>query len=46
MTDVDSAVVPKGLDTIKKNLQKFYVDKDKLSQADADAVTGRVFAAK
>jgi len=46
MTDVDSAVVQKGLDAIKKNLQKFYVEKDKMSQADADAVLGRLSAAK
>ena len=31
MTDVDIAVVQKALDTIKKNLQKFYVEKDKIS---------------
>jgi len=31
MTDVDGAVVQKGLDTIKKNLQKFYVEKGKMS---------------
>ena len=46
MTDVDFGVVQKGLDTIKKNLQKFYVDKDKMSQADADAVLGRISGAK
>ena len=46
MTDVDYSVVEKGLDNIKKNLQKFYVDKDKMSQADADAVMGRISGAK
>ena len=46
MTDVDSAVVQKGMDTVKKNLQKFYVEKGKMSQADADAVLGRLSAAK
>ena len=46
MTDVSDAIVQKGLDTIKGNLQRFYVDKDKMSQADADAVFGRVKGAK
>jgi len=46
MTDVDYSVVEKGLGNIKKNLQKFYVDKDKMSQADADAVMGRISGAK
>jgi len=46
MTDVDYSLVEKGLGTIKKNLQKFYVDKDKMSQADADAVMGRISGAK
>ena len=46
MTDVDSTVVQKGMDTVKKNLQKFYVEKGKMSQADADAVLGRLSAAK
>ncbi len=46
MTDVDDAVVQKGLDTIKGNLQRFYVDKGKMSQADADAVLGRIKGVK
>ena len=46
LTDVDDAVVQKGLDTIKGNLQRFYVDKGKMSQADADAVLGRIKGVK
>ena len=46
LTDVDDAVVQKGLDTIKGNLQGFYVDKGKMSQADADAVLGRIKGVK
>jgi len=46
MTDVSDAIVQKGLDTIKGNLQRFYVDKGKMTQADADAVFGRVKGAK
>jgi len=46
MTDVSDEIVQKGLDTIKGNLQRFYVDKGKMSQADADAVFGRIKGAK
>ena len=46
MTDVSDAIVQKGLDTIRGNLQRFYVDKGKMTQADADAVFGRVKGAK
>jgi len=46
MTDVSDEIIQKGLDTIKGNLQRFYVDKGKMSQADADAVFGRIKGAK
>ena len=46
MTDVSDTIVQKGLDTIRGNLQRFYVDKGKMTQADADAVFGRVKGAK
>ena len=42
VTDVSNEIVQKGLATIKGNLQKFYVDKGKMSQADADAALGRI----
>ncbi len=42
MVDVDIKIVQKGMDTIKGNLQKFYVAKGKMTQAQADEVAGRI----
>ncbi len=42
MRDIEDRFVQSGLNTIKKNLQKFYVDKGKMSQNDADAVIARI----
>ena len=42
IVDINDAVIQHGLDTIKGNLQKYYVDKGKIPQAEADAIFGRI----
>lgn len=42
MVDIEDKFVRKAMDTIKGNLQKFYVAKGRMTQADADAVLGRI----
>ena len=42
IVDINDAVIQHGLDTIKGNLQKYYVDKGKIPQAEADAIFGRL----
>lgn len=42
MTDINDKIVQKGLDAIKGNLKRFFVDKEKMTQAEADAILGRI----
>jgi len=42
MLDVEDRFVQAGMNSIKKTMQKFFVDKGKMSQEDADAVLGRI----
>ncbi len=42
MYDIEDSLVEKGLGSIKGGLQRFFVEKGKMSQADADAITGRI----
>jgi 3-hydroxybutyryl-CoA dehydrogenase len=42
MYDIQDSLVEKGLGTIKGGLQRFYVDKGKLTQEQADAIVGRI----
>jgi len=40
--DVSDEIIQKAFNMIKSNLQKFFVDKGKMSQQDADALIGRI----
>jgi len=42
MTDIEDRFVQKGLDAIKNNLKKYFVDKGKMTQEEADKVLGRI----
>lgn len=42
VVDIEDKILQKAMDTIKGNLQRFYVAKGKMTQADADAVVGRI----
>ncbi|MBI2954071.1 MAG: 3-hydroxybutyryl-CoA dehydrogenase [Chloroflexi bacterium] len=42
MYDVADAFVEKGFNTIKSGLQRFFVDKGKMTQEQADAIVGRI----
>lgn len=42
ITDIEDKIVQSGLDRISGNLKAFYVDKDKMTQSEADAVLGRI----
>jgi 3-hydroxybutyryl-CoA dehydrogenase len=42
MRDIEDRFVQNGLNAIKKNLQKFLVDKGKMTQDDADKVMARI----
>jgi 3-hydroxybutyryl-CoA dehydrogenase len=42
LRDIDDNLVQSGLEAIKKGLKKFFVDKGKMSQEEADAVYGRI----
>ena len=42
MVDIEDRFVQGGLDTIKGNLKKFFVDKGKMTQKEADKVFGRI----
>ena len=42
MVDISDEIVKNGLNRISGNLKKFYVDKGKMPQAEADAVLGRI----
>lgn len=40
--DIENRFVENGVNTIKKNLQKFFVEKGKMSQEEADAIFARI----
>lgn len=40
--DIEDRFVQAGLGSIKKTIQKYFVDKGKMSQEDADAILGRI----
>ncbi|MFW6102223.1 MAG: 3-hydroxyacyl-CoA dehydrogenase family protein [Chloroflexota bacterium] len=42
MTDIEDRFVQKGLNAIKNNLRKYFVDKGKMTQEEADKVLGRI----
>ncbi|MFO7996395.1 MAG: 3-hydroxyacyl-CoA dehydrogenase family protein [Dehalococcoidia bacterium] len=42
MTDIEDRFVQNGLQSIKGNLQKYFVDKGKMTQEEADKVVGRI----
>jgi 3-hydroxybutyryl-CoA dehydrogenase len=42
MTDIEDRFVQKGVNAIKKNLKKYFVDKGKMTQEEADKVLGRI----
>lgn len=42
MLDIEDRFVQAGLNSIKKTLQKFFVEKEKMTQAEADAVMGKI----
>ncbi|MFP3880021.1 MAG: 3-hydroxyacyl-CoA dehydrogenase NAD-binding domain-containing protein, partial [Dehalococcoidia bacterium] len=42
MTDIEDRFVRGGLDAITGNLKKYFVDKGKMSQEEADRVIGRI----
>jgi 3-hydroxybutyryl-CoA dehydrogenase len=42
MTDIEERFVQNGLSAIKNNLKKYFVDKGKMTQEEADKVVGRI----
>lgn len=42
MTDIEDRFVQNGMNTIKGNLKKYFVDKGKMTQEEADKVLGRI----
>ena len=42
MTDIEDRFVQSGLNDIKSNLKKYFVDKGKMTQEEADKVVGRI----
>jgi len=42
MTDIEDRFVQNGLNAIKGNLKKYFVDKGKMTQEEADKVVGRI----
>ena len=44
MRDIEDRFVERGMNTIKGNIQKFFVDKEKMTQAEGDAVIARIKA--
>jgi len=42
MTDIEDRFVQNGLNAIKSNLKKYFVDKGKMTQEEADKVVGRI----
>ncbi|MFC1932335.1 3-hydroxyacyl-CoA dehydrogenase family protein [Chloroflexota bacterium] len=42
MVDIEERFVQGGLDAIKGNLKRFFVDKDKMTQEEADKLMGRI----
>ncbi|MDH5365225.1 MAG: 3-hydroxyacyl-CoA dehydrogenase family protein, partial [Dehalococcoidia bacterium] len=42
MTDIEDRIVQNGLNAVKSNLKKYFVDKGKMTQEDADKVVGRI----
>ena len=42
MFDIEDKFVQGGLNAIKKNLQRFFVEKDKMTQEQADALLGKI----
>jgi 3-hydroxybutyryl-CoA dehydrogenase len=42
MTDIEDRIVQNGMNAIKGNLKKYFVDKGKMTQEEADKVLGRV----
>jgi 3-hydroxybutyryl-CoA dehydrogenase len=42
MTDIEDRIVQNGLNAIKSNLKKYFVDKGKMTQEEADKVLGRI----
>jgi len=42
MVDIEDRFVQGGLNAIKKNLQRFFVEKEKMTQEEADALLGKI----
>lgn len=42
MRDIDDRFVERGMNVIKGNIQKFFVDKGKMTQAEGDAIIARI----